>query len=260
MLGSVGRLMTPYLSSGVPPEAQDIIDAMVPVPDLDRQALIIDTVTSLLPVWDALGLLAMFAAHSNQPSLLNWKDPSGTPLLAAGTPVAVFTTDRGYSSDATQSYVSTQKAWNTIPGVAQNGAHVGGYFHFGGANGANATGLVGGTAIQIARAASNLSTRVNTGTTTTANAVPSSAGTHLCAVRDGATSERRYIDGVAGTVGTSTSATIVTSVLSGLRFNASFAPVTTSIRAIHAGGVLTESEELLVYTAIQTYMVAVGAN
>lgn len=85
--------------------AQDIIDAMIPTPDTERQELIDSVYTylndkGLLAEFDAFGFTA---AHSEQAGLLWWNEPDSSCVNFGAT----FTTDRGFEGDFSSAYINT---------------------------------------------------------------------------------------------------------------------------------------------------------
>lgn len=241
-------------------EATALFAAMTVQPDATRKGLINAAILTMKNggAWALLGGLWVFAAHDPQARLLNWVNPAGTVATEQGT--VTGTTDRGYTSDASTGYIDTGLAWNTIPGVAQNSAHVGGYFSFGNTNTNNGVGLVGSLQVQLGRTSSTLGTRLNNTTQTLSDAVPATAGTHLLASRSLSTGYDRYVDGAAVTAAVQTSAALATGNLVGLRSNASFAASAVSLRAMHAGAAMSAGPAAAMRSGLQTLMAAIGAS
>lgn len=242
------------------PAASAIIAAMSPAPSVAREELINALVTSLITasVWDKLGVLYVFAAHAAQPALLNWKNPTGTAAVATNSPT--FTADRGYTGDGVSAFIDTQIAWNAVPGVSQDNVHIGAYAVFNSAAG-TALGTTSAATIRMGRTAGGLATtRLSDGADRNADATSGTAGVHIVASRTLSIGYDRYIDGVAGTAGTTASTGVGTGNLSALRSNAVYGASGTSVRAIHGGSALTAGEVAALFSALQTYMVAVGAS
>lgn len=257
MFGAPPRLLTSAVV-GIKSDAQAIIDAMAPTPNATRQGLITAMVDSLSPVWPKIGVLFVFAAHSQQAGLINWKNPSGLPALATASPV--FTTDRGFNGDGAAAFVDTRIPYLTAPGVSRDNAHAGVYAACGGAANGVFMGQVASGTMNVIRSTGNLTTRMNETTGLTAGAFSSTAGTHLCMSRSSSTGYERYIDGVASTAAVIASVAISTGNLCALRQNSAFAAALISVRAIHVGAALSAGEVAVVRSAIQTYMAAIGAS
>lgn len=260
MFASPGRLLTPTTASRFAPEVQAIINAMVPTPDAARQEVINNLVTALVDagVWSKMGVLYVFAAHSQQAGLLNWKNPSGLPALALNSPT--FTTDVGFTGAGGTAYVDTQIPYNTVPGVSRNDAHAGGLATYtesaltfvGAAGTGNATGLH-----QAAGGA--LGYRISTGTGSL------SVGTfafntchHQGVVRVASTDHIGYMDGVSVGPGAVVSTEISSNNLAALRTNTTYATSAVTAHALHAGSYLTDVEMAAVSAALRAYAAALG--
>lgn len=242
------------------PEAQAVIAAMAPQPSMARQATINTLVSTLVSagVWTKLGVLYVFAAADSQAACLNWKAPSGIAALPTSSPA--FVADRGFNGDNLAAHIDTRIAWNAIPGLAQDNAHLGAYVSFGGTSQLAMAGTNGSNNVILGRSAGNLATRLNNGTIVTADPVPGVGAVHICASRALAAQFDRYVNGAAVTVGVQASSAIPTGNLTGLRANTSFAAAAASLRALHAGPALTATEVAAVRDAIQAYMAAIGAS
>lgn len=92
-------------------DAATLIAAMSPAPDGARQTLINTTVVALKAagIWALMDECWFMAAHASQSSLLGWKRYKD--LSAVNSPT--FTTNRGYKSNGTSSYLDT----NFAPGT-----------------------------------------------------------------------------------------------------------------------------------------------
>lgn len=86
--------------------AAEVISAMVPAPDQDRRDLITTAINTLVDagVWDKLDSLQVYAAHSQQAGLIDWKR-LGT--VATITSSSAFTVDVGFVGDGTN-YIDTK--------------------------------------------------------------------------------------------------------------------------------------------------------
>ncbi len=108
------------------PNAQDIIDAMIPTPDEARQIIINTNVLLLksLGIWTLSSAIYRTAAHSEQAGKLNWKNPGVNTLVDIGT--LMFTVDRGFNAD-TDSALATGLIPSTMGNYEQDNACGWGY-------------------------------------------------------------------------------------------------------------------------------------
>lgn len=110
---------TSYIPA-VTTESETLINAMSPRPGRARMNLVDFT----LSAHKAAGIYAkrdafwLIAAHSEQAGSLNWKNPSTYTLTPVNTPT--FDVDRGYSGDASTSYVDTGFASTASDQFTQN--------------------------------------------------------------------------------------------------------------------------------------------
>src|SRR3569623_916049 len=105
-------------------EATALFARMSVQPDATRMGLSDACITSLMSngVWTKLECLWMPAAHDSQAGRLNWVS-SGNTISAVGSPT--FTTDRGYTTNGSTSYLDTNFNPSTASVYALNGASVG---------------------------------------------------------------------------------------------------------------------------------------
>ena len=89
------------------PDAAILIAAMTIAPDAARRQLISDHIVALKAagIWSQLDTYYMMAAHHEQASRLNWKNPDSFTLTASGT--ITFTIDRGWQGDGSTGYLDT---------------------------------------------------------------------------------------------------------------------------------------------------------
>jgi hypothetical protein len=108
-------------------DAQALIARMNPAPSSSRQELITNLIESLQDagVWDLLDIFYVFAAHAQQAALLNWIKAEHN-ITAVNSPT--FTTDRGFQGNGSTSYLNTNyvAATNAI-NYALNDASIGIY-------------------------------------------------------------------------------------------------------------------------------------
>ena len=95
------------LGGGFSAAAVALFAAMAVQPDATRKTLIDTFIKALISagVWTLLDVLYVFAAHTEQAALLNWKAPGtfdGTSVSATA-----FTTDVGFTGDAVADYINT---------------------------------------------------------------------------------------------------------------------------------------------------------
>lgn len=106
------------------PAAVALFAAMNVQPSSARKALINNAISSLksFGVWSTKDLIYATAAHDSQAGLLNWKNPGTNTITAVNSPT--FTTDRGYTSDGSTSYLNTGIAPSALTQFTQNSANV----------------------------------------------------------------------------------------------------------------------------------------
>lgn len=88
-------------------DALVLFAAMSVQPDATRKKLISDTIVNLKDtgVWPLKDIIYATAAHHTQASRLNWKDPSQYMLTPQNSPT--FVTDRGWTGDGSASYLGS---------------------------------------------------------------------------------------------------------------------------------------------------------
>jgi hypothetical protein len=93
------------------PASTALFARMSPSPSYARKRVIDKLVKDLkrYGIWSKLDILYVFAAHSQNPGLLNWISTSYT----SGNNGATFTTDRGFTGDAATAYLSTSYSAGT---------------------------------------------------------------------------------------------------------------------------------------------------
>lgn len=229
-------------------------------PSAQRKRLIDDLVVALKAagVWSKLDSLYLMAGHDAQAARRNWiADQYNLTTVASPT----FTTDRGYTTNGSSSYLDTGfnpataggkfaqdsacfAAWNRTAG--QNNSSAAGWFD--GADGVSllfrTTGNLGGGRLNQAATASTSITD----------------GTGLLALnRSGSSTSQIIKNGIQLATPTNASAALNSATLN-------FGRVTAAAFAAHefAAGYLGQSmsvaEHLGAYTAINAYLVAVGAS
>lgn len=258
----VGRLMSKRVILG--PEAQSLIGAMTNTPSPARQALISQTIVQLktFGVWDKMDILYMTAAHDAQAARLNWKNPNTFALTAVNSPT--FTADQGYAGNGTTSYLSS--GW--IPGTngvqfALNSSHLGIWCRTNAAENTVITGA-GNDSISPRNTAGNVAgIRLQNSTAKTSSIGDTNTG-HKLALRDESTTVDFYSNGVAIDVALASNSSSGLSTeeifIGGRNVTGTLtAPSARQVSAVHYGSLLTGTEIANTYTALNTYLVGVGA-
>lgn len=241
-------------------EAETLVTAMTGEPDDTRKGLIDDLVGSLKTagVWAKLDALWVIAAHDAQAASLNWKNPATFTISLVDAPT--FLADRYYQTDGSNDQLSTGFNPTTAGGsYTQNSAMVllwnvleGQTFGTGGADASGSNGIR-----LIARNATNqVAWRVNSAdATTTAN----SLAVGCWAInRSASNAIQMYKDGASFHTATTASTAMVSDTI---RLGGNNAATFRQGRFLAAavGGSLTGTEHGDLYTALNTYMTAVGA-
>ena len=244
---------TPYVR-----QARDLFDRFATPPATDRRVLINSLVKSLVQagIWDKLDAFYMLAAADAQSALLNWVSTSYS-LTAVSSPT--FAADRGYTSNGTSSYLDTGFNPTTAvsPKYLLDSAHLGSwlrndltnlnYFDIGN-NGARFNAR--SSSANALRGFLNDATNGNFG----ANAT--SIG-HFVLNRSAAGARQGYQNGSALGSDTQASTALSNSSILILQVGSQF-----SLRqsaAAHFGASLSAAEDLALYNALNTYLLAVGA-
>jgi len=254
-------LVQGYGGLGIDASAAAVIAAMTTPPTAARQAIINNLVISLKAagVWPLLDILYVLAAADSQAAGLNWKNPAAFALTAVNSPT--FTADRGYAGDGSTSYVDT--TYNPSTDGVQftlNAAHIMAWNRTNRA--ANTAALIsgnsGGIAIFPFFTAAGCFGRINdaSGPVTT----PGSNGMFI-ANRSASNAKEVFRDGAS--LGSAADAALALDSLSIFIGAANVAGVPTSfssdeVASASLGGNLA-GRTAAYYTALQTYMTAVGA-
>ena len=262
---SLGSLVATAGSGGytfLNAEAADLV-ARFTTPAADaRKALIDDLVGSLKTagVWAKLDALYMFAAANSQAALLNWvQDLYNATAVSSPT----FTADRGFSGNASSSYVDSGFNPSTAVGAnfLQNSAFFGAWSRTAGTQGGSAAGYFDGTkgvTLQPRDASNNTVGRINQASSSAALATTPDGSGLFGLARSASNALRLARNGVSLAALTTASSALAngtlrfgnfgTAVFSGIQFAAGL-----------IGGNLTVAEELDAFNAINSYMTAVGA-
>lgn len=236
---------------------------MTTPPTLLRKRLIDNVVVGLKStgIWQKLDALYVFAADNSQAALLNWiADQYNASAVNAPT----FTQDRGYAGDGSSSYVDSTFNPTTAssPKFVQDSAYFGIWLR---TNVQFASSVAGyfattGTTIAPRLGTDELQGRINQGSGVSSSTTGSvTDGSKLTGISRSASDAMRIAkNGVNVVTGSTTSAAPVNGAL---RFG-HFGTATYASHEFAAGiigGNLTAGEELILYSALQAYMTAVGA-
>lgn len=237
-----------------------LIARMSVQPTPARQAQINTLITALKAggVWTKLDTLYLIAAHDAQAARLNWKGNATYDITAVSAPT--FTTDRGYAGNGTSSYLDTNWAFSAGVNFTQDDASFGIWSRTIGQSAVNVAGS--GTANEdtiVGRSGADTSGhRINCATNTSGAA--STDGTGLWhAERTAATVHQLYRNGAAnGAAGSQTSIARSSANFNLGRINTSAFAVT-QFAAAFTGASFTAPQRAALYSALSTYLTAIGA-
>lgn len=244
-------------------EAIDLVARMSSTPDYTRQGVINTLIAALKTAgtWSKIDALYLFAAHTSQAALLNWKSTSYNATL---TNAPTFTTDRGFTGNGTSSYIDSNFNPATAGGnFVRDSASFGIWSRTSGLVATSSAGWFNGTSGVTMRLRSTndvMNFRMNHATTTnSANNFNTNGSGYYHANRSGSNSARFQKNGGALAVTTTVASAAVpsgtfkflTADLSGFS--------TIEIAAGLFGSSFTTTEETDTYNALAAYMTAVGA-
>ena len=238
---------------------------MSTAPTETRRAQIDTLVKSLKTagLWDTFDVFGIASAETSQAATLNLISTSYT-----ATPVnsPTFTADRGYTGNGTTSYLNTGYVPSAATKATLNSMCFGVYINAtGGVSSSkvdfgsnNATGF---SILRTYDSANTMAYRVNQGTASTATGITNELG-HTVVSRTASNLTTPYKNGTALTTSTAVSNALPTvAMFVGANNNngtaANFANRRTAI--YHAGSGLTSSQVSALYSAINTYLTAIGA-
>lgn len=243
-------------------ESVALFAAMSSQPDSARKVLINTLIAALKAagVWSKIDVMWVLAAHHEQAGRLNWKSPGSFTITVVNS--WTFTTDRGFAGDGVSGNGDTGFAPSTdAVQFTQNNGLIGVYQRTGGGN--------GNEPFSINNASDRLRVAGGTGTSTRANVNSStqvngpSGGTqpiHAMGRRSDSSNISVLRDGVQVTAPTSASSSAILSgnMRFGVKANGTF--VSHQVAAGHLGAYLDDTEAAALYSALHTYMVAIGAD
>lgn len=239
-----------------------LVARMTSTPNCARQNVINNLIVSLKTagVWAKLDALYLFAAHDSQAALLNWTSASYNATL---TNSPTFATDRGFTGNGSNAYITTNFNPTTAvsPKFIQNSAHISTWSRTAGTSSAydfggdNASSRVRGL---IRSASNNSSYQLNSFTlsSTTGGIVTDGTGQFLIN-RDTSTNQTWYRNGSSVASATAGATSVLSETFVFLRNASSYSSRELAFGSI--GSSLTSTEITDFYTALQTYMTAVGA-
>jgi hypothetical protein len=206
-------------------------------------------------IWAKLDALYLLAAHHAQAAQRNWIQDAFN-IAPFGSPT--FTTDRGYAGDGVGAYLDT--GFNDLTGSAlwtqdtmALGAYINAY-----AGGSNAfLGLTSGTSLRIGATAANITTRIHSATSFNPGFTNPNPG-HIVVTRDTATSSRCLRNGASVSTSSAASAASGGANIVGFRSVSSYNA--DQMACLHIGGFLAPAEVADLYSAILTYLTAIGAS
>ncbi|WP_371346454.1 hypothetical protein [Ancylobacter sp. IITR112] len=253
-------------------EALDLFDRFTTPPTYERKLLINSLIRSLKTagVWAKLDALYLLAAANAQAARLNW---CGTNYTISSVNSPAFTADRGYAGNGSSAYLSTGFNAFTAAGAKflQDTAHVSIWdlTNRAAASASIEVGLFNGSSYQNhinTRYTGNVALgRVNQGLTAAMQpSVTSSSGYYVIS-RTGATAQAMYKDGAL--LASNSSASVALSnandfipLLLGKTVGGPLVnPSSDQLAAASIGGGLTSDDQAALYSAISTYLTAVGA-
>lgn len=240
------------------PATSALIARMSPSPSYARKVLINQTITALkrYGIWSKLDVLHVYAAHSQNPALLNWISTSYTATNNSAT----FTTDRGFTGDAATAYISMSYAAGTGQ-FAQNDHCFGAWARTAGGSNTSIMGAgnVLGNSMDIKFGGAQLMFRDATFANT--NSFTATNTGHIAQSRTASGTFDTYRAGsLLGSP--SRSVTNPTGNFTVLAMNLDSSPAAFTggqIGAAHLGKGLTATEIANLATILQTYMTGVGA-
>lgn len=259
-LGGLSRPRPPVAVAPAPAvraETAALLARMTP-PAPPQRASVIDALIAALVdagIWSRIDRLLLFAAHSPQAALLDWKG-GGDAGFGGGAPRHIA--DRGYWVDGHDDWIDP----GFVPAAAvqfqRSSAMLGIWGRKSDRNPASPVGTITGTTISLnPRASSDVSAgRLNGSAVVTGGTVTTGYGL-VVVDRPGSGTLRHFIDGVLKGENTNASASNPASVQVGIgRANA--VTVDGQFCAFVAGGTLTAAQHAVLHQALRRYMDALG--
>ena len=248
-----------FSSASYSPEAQAYFDAMTTQPSDARKGLINTLIVGLQAdgVWPKLDWLCLLAAHAEQAGRLNAKNPAKA-LTAFNSPT--FTVDLGFTGNGTTSYLDISEAPNASGNsYSQNAAHLSVWKNSTNTGSLSEIGSPTSWArIRPTWGGTSGTCTINTSTSLPAMAMTSIAKGSVILSRTDGNNANYFING-AGKAGSSSNiADTVPSSIYVLR-NAN-AYSSSRLACMSTGGALTDTDVGNLYSRLNTYLTAIGAN
>lgn len=248
-------------SGSYSPEATALFARMIVQPDATRKSLINTLINSLKSagVWTKFDGLYL-AGHTSQATSLNWVSSSYN-LSAVNSPT--FTTDRGYTGDGGAAYLDTgfNPASSTFK-MTQNSAHIAVYSRTVAASTTDReAGQLLATTTSLAvffATASSLRGAINGSALSNYGSSLTTGVGHALLNRVNSTNQDGYKNGALLQSNAVSSAAMTSANLVFLRNSAQYS--VRQLSAMHMGGGLTSTEISNLYSAVNTYLTAIGAN
>lgn len=261
--GFPGRGQPKAYAQAIDAETTALLARMSVQPDATRQGHINDLIAGLKSdgIWSKLGSLYVYAAHDSQAALLNW-----IRNQAAINNGCMFTTDRGFTSQAPTGWIDWNETFDAINDAAGGGTvnaqsygcwcnaspdtGTGGAIHLG----SSGTRSV----IQAAANGGNESVRLHSGASVTSRVGTTRLG-HRTLVRTDGSNLLMYYNGVAGTPVASGGGVIDAGRPATFRFGGGYAPAGERLLVAYLGGMLDATDVSNLHNRINAYKTAVGA-
>lgn len=253
------------VAGGFDADAQAVMDEMDVVgtaPDGARQTVINDLVVALKAAgaWAKMDRLYVLAAHEAAAARIDWKNPGTDSLSETNSPA--FVADTGYIGNGTNAQLRGATNLSTLSLYLQDDAHISAFVV------ADATGtddVIMGTVAGLAgggvgmwprRSSGYVRNRLNAGASWDAPNATDDLGWFLIC-RTGANALEAYRNGVSLGTDATVSTARPASPLTVLGIGSGSSTHRVGLASI--GGSLTDTEAADAYTAVNAYMVAVGA-
>jgi hypothetical protein len=259
-IGRIGRIGQPAIFTGVAydPDAAALFARFTTPPTSARKVLIDNLVRSLKAggVWSKLDAFFILAAADNQAARRNWIQDAYNLTAVSGP---TFVADRGYTADGLTSYLDSGFNPTTAPSpkFALNSACVGAWVRTDvnedkgecGNDNAFVRGRRGATLLPGYRA--------NDTTTRNGNAIATSAGLTSWS-RSGAAAITVYKDGAINATAVFASVALANANMRVCSSGTGLISTKQNVASFW-GQSLSDAEQATIYSAISTYLTAVGA-
>lgn len=225
-------------------------------PTTDRKIAISALTGALVQsgIWAKLDALYVLAAADEQAARQNWI-ANQYNLTATSSPA--FTADRGFQGNGTSSILESGAADNALTNYKQNTAHLGIWSRTNLANGGSNSDDAGANLSRITRlAAGGTAVRSNTSASFT-NPAWTYPG-HIMWSRTGSNAWKSYKNGATAASATDASVALDGAQIVFLKFSGGGFGVN-QLAASHFGAGLSDENVLALYTALNSYLVSVGA-